>query len=625
MMTLRRQQMAARLRALCGPAFARLDRAMILLLGLVSYANSLAVPMQFDDDAAVRISTDFTIDPYSFDGFIRKARWFTDLTFDLNRRLHGEQVLGFHLCNLAIHLAAALVIYLLVQRAITALRETFRIAADDGGTAFSCRFIPFATAALFVCHPIQTQAVTYIAQRYTSLATLLYVSSLLAYLTARRAVGEARPLQARLWGGVCLLLALAAMKSKENAFTLPLMMAAFEAALFRGELLKKRLFMLLGAALLLVIPLQLLYTHGTENPANLLGRMATATAETHAITRGDYLLTQFRVVATYLRLLLLPLGQNLDYDYPVSHTLFEPSVCAALLLHLALAGLAVALFSRSRRCLASAAPETGIALRLAALGIGWFYLALSVESSVMPIRDVLVEHRLYLPSIGFFMTLAAGGAALVSRRPRYRRVAWCVTALLCGALAAATIARNRIWGDPLTLWRDVVTKSPHKARPRHTVGFLSIKRMRLEEALPQLVRAVELEPDNEKYRITLNAALSLFTRYRGRCSAGIEYQKTADMVDPAFAKPWSAVSYNNLGLAYEHLGNPYLAQENYRKALVLNPALDYAWYNLALVAARRLDTATAAEALKMLAPLNAPLEQAARRVIREKQGGYPLL
>ena len=595
---------------------------IILLLGIVSYANSLDVPLQLDDDPAVRIVNNLDGGLYNLQGFIRRARWFTDITFALNRRLHGEQVLGYHLLNLAIHLSSAGVIYLFIRRAIEALRQTFMNSGEDQSSAFLQRFIPFTAAALFVCHPVQTQAVTYIAQRYTSLTTLLYVSSLLSYLLARLSLAEEpRRHPVWLWGSASFLLALLAMKSKEIAFTLPLMAVAVEAALFRGRTLKNRFFLALVAGLLLVIPLQLVYMHGAGNPENLLQNIQSAATETRNISRTDYLLTQFRVVATYLRLLILPINQNLDYDYPVYHSLLDPAVLAALLLHIALAGLALLLFMRSQRLLTSGTPSAGIATRIACLGIFWFYLALSVESSVIPIRDVIYEHRIYLPSVGFFMAVAAGLAGFAACRQRYRTLFRAVIGLLCIVLTAGTIARNRTWSSEMALWQDALEKSPNKARPHYSVGLLYYRKFLPEKALPHLVRALELDPARQKHWNTLNAAVSIIDRYAGRCAAGGEYHT----IEPEERQAWMANSYNNLGLAYEYLGNRYLAGENYRKALTFNPSLDLAWYNLALLAARQKDTAAVATSLERLGAINPQLGRDAAKAIREEAHSVQLV
>jgi tetratricopeptide (TPR) repeat protein len=382
------------------------------------------------------------------------------------------------------------------------------------------------------------------------------------------------------------------------------------ALLFWGRLLKNGLFLAMAAGLLLVIPLQLIYSHSMGNPGDLLHTIQSATTETGTISRSDYLLTQVRVVATYLRLLVLPVNQNLDYDYPVYHSLFDPPVLAALLLHITLAGLAVILFIRSRRQTENGDPASAIRMRLACLGILWFYLALSVESSLVPIRDVIYEHRVYLPSVGFFMVIAAGFSAC---RPRDRKVLTGVAVLICFVLTAGTIVRNRRWSDEMALWQDTLLKSPNKARPNYSVGLLYYRRYMPEKALPRLVRALELDPARPKHWDTLNAAISIIKGYEGRSSAGREYQT----VPPTEMTAWLANSHNSLGLAYEYLGNRYLARENYRKATSLDPSLDLAWYNLALLSAHQNDIPSMASSLRSLKAVNPKLEALALKTIHE--------
>lgn len=587
---------------------------IIFLLGIASYINSLDVPLQVDDRLTIRVSISLNNDLYSLQGFMRKARWFADLTFAMNRRLHGEQVLGYHLVNLAIHLSAAGVIYLFVQRSIEALKQSFRVQEHDDCGIFLQHFIPFMTAALFVCHPVQTQAVTYISQRYTSLATLLYLSSLLTYVLARLySADAAKKAHVWSWGSACFLLAILAMKSKEIAFTLPLMMLVLECALFRGQLLKNRLYLASCAVMLLFIPLQMFYTQGYAVSENVFHQINAATTETVTISRSDYLLTQFRVVATYLRLLIVPINQNWDYDYPVYHSLSDPAVLAALLLHITLAGTAVALFIHSQRRLTSGSPVAGILMRIASLGICWLYLALSVESSLIPIRDVIFEHRIYLPSVGFFLAVTAGIAGIAASRQHSLTGLWTAMALLCLIFTATTVARNRIWSDEITLWQDVVEKSPDKARSRQALGALYLKRNMTEKAIVHFVRGVELDPGWDISWRNVNLAISAMDIYRGRGTSGIQYFATDLLINPLYRTPWSAISFNNLGLAYEYLGNQYLARENFQKAVTVNPSLDMAWYNLLLTAAHQGDMSTVELSLKKLKTLNPLLEQAAAK------------
>jgi len=149
--------------------------------------------------------------------------------------------------------------------------------------------------------------------------------------------------------------------------------------------------------------------------------VSNSTRDTQDISRFDYLITQSRVIMTYLRLLIFPINQNFDYRYPIYHSLFDFPVMISSIAILSIIGLSVYLFYLSR-------PETYMSqsdtlnmefsgLRLVSFGIIWFFVTLLVESSIIPIRDVIVEHRIYLPSIGFFIVVVSFADYMIKHSP----------------------------------------------------------------------------------------------------------------------------------------------------------------------------------------------------------------
>lgn len=596
-----------------------LQRALILLTGIVAYGNAFTVPMQFDD---------FTSIGGAFENFSRggfglfspgASRWVADATFAFNKYLHGLQVGGFHAMNLAIHLGAALCVYALLKHMVAAADEA--TPKDTAPPAFIANFIPFGSALLFVSHPIQTEAVTYIAQRYTSLAALFYLLSLYCYFCARKrmVLSPMAPLLSKtlIWWLTCVLFAVCAMKSKQTGITLPIMMIILELACYRGYLVRKAAFALLMLGLLAIVPLQELSSRNTNSGRSITQMVQKASSESTTISRYSYFLTEQRVEATYLRLLLFPVNQNLDYDYPVFTSIKDWPVLCSLFLHLLLVGAALYLLIRSQRFSDSMARTTIMTMRLTGIGIVWFYVTLAVESSFIPISDVIFEHRLYLPSIGFFMAATAGVGWLAAHRPWLQRSAWSLVLIVATVLTAATIARNKVWGTELSLWQNVLEKSPNKARPRSYVGMYFGKKMMLDKAIQNFVRAIELDGDNDRYRIYLNHALVMVAGFEKRASSGIRYQSNLESVDESQFDPWLAVSYNNLGLAYEYLHNPVLAKKHYYTAIALNPNLDLAWFNLALMAAGNHDTEAYKQAVNKLEALNPAL----RKSLPEQPGG----
>jgi tetratricopeptide (TPR) repeat protein len=585
-----------------------LQLSVILLTGIIAYCNSLNGPFHFDD---LGITDKYYLWPRAF---TPSARQFADLTFVLNHLLNGQQVFGFHLVNMIVHLAAALALYGLASSVLSALSLTHSRPAepDTSRTEFLRRFIPFAAALIFVCHPIQTQAVTYIVQRYTTMAALFYFGSVMVFIRARTATLEKRSL-VHIWTltFLTLLLGIIAMRCKEIAYTLPLMLIVAEVFLFRGLLLKNRVFVGFMAVLFLAPLVQRLAQHGLGGLDDLFYSIQHSTKEELTYSRSDYLFTQFRVIVSYLRLLILPINQNLDYDIPLQRSFYALPVLASLAVHISLLLVSALLFIRSRRLFLSGDRHTGICLRLISFGIVWFYLSLMIESSFIPILDVMFEHRLYLPSGGAFLATASMAAILAASRVSRRRAAWIALAAVCCVLTVATIQRNRLWNNDLLLWEDTARKSPNKPRVLANLAASYIREQMPEKALPPLLRSIELAPGLTDSLSFLGYVLDLIGTYGGRYDNGKRFIIGSRTVDMRYYNSWFANTRNNLGLAYEHAGNLEMALRHYETAVALSPGFDLAWYNIYLTAARLQDRQRATAALETLKKLNPELARKA--------------
>jgi tetratricopeptide (TPR) repeat protein len=207
-------------------------------------------------------------------------------------------------------------------------------------------------------------------------------------------------------------------------------------------------------------------------------------------------LTQFRVIVTYLRLMFFPVNQNLDYDYPTYSTFFTPPVYLSFLLLAAIFAFALWLLFISRSKADSRDHGKLAGLRLIAFGILWFFLTLSVESSLIPIRDLIMEHRLYLPFFGISAALATAFFLLVEKLagPSTRTPLLIGSAALVLVLAVTAFQRNHVWGDPVRLWKDVASKSPGKARPVNNLGMALENAGDRAEAMKTFARAIKLDP-----------------------------------------------------------------------------------------------------------------------------------
>lgn len=547
------------------------------------------------------------------------SRRTADATFALNHLLHGTEVTGYHLVNLAIHLATALTIYFFVSSALKTLRSDAKRASDQPG--FCEQFVPLATAMLFVVHPLQTQAVTYIAQRYTSLATLFYLLATLTYIKARHTWESRRALRStRILASASLAAGLLAVTSKQIAATLPLVLIWLELFLFRGRLFNRRFFIVCAASATLMTAILITIWHD-RSLSDMLVWLDQATSEDQTASRQTYALTQTRVIITYLRLLFLPLGQNLFHEVASSTSPLALPVVASLSVHIALIFGASLLYRASIRHTHCDDGQAKAMQRLAALGIIWFYTTMLVESSIFPITDVMFEHRIYLPSIGFFLTIVSL-AALAAQSGHIRaRTCWVVFSAVIVVLGVATFTRNQLWSDPLQFRLETVRKTPRKDLALVNLADEYMLRNMPEKALPLFVQALELSPYYmTTTKIQLGMTLQRFNIDRQRYTTGEEI-----IVDREFKRrvvlnreeelKLQVIMYNNLGLAREYLGEPAMAKEHYRSAITINPDYDLAWYNLGLLAAAQGDKGLAVYALAQLKRLNSTREQALARIL----------
>ena len=420
--------------------------AVLLAAIYAGYARALDGELQFDDVRGIaenKLIKDFSL--FLQPGMLTRLHVLTDLTAALNYRTTALAVRPYHLVNLALHLAAVVATFAL---ALLLLR---RIAWPA----------PFATAwlaaALFGLHPMQTEAVTYIYQRAEVLASLLYLLGLLLALSAEE---QKTALRQRAAAAGALFVFALAWTAKPVAVTFPAVLVLCTLAFpppGPGSAIRR-----VARTLPFWVSTALLAAQLLSGP---LHGNSEGGFDVPTMTPLQYFLTQPRVVLTYLRLLLWPAGQNVDWDFPVSRSLLEPRTALALAAVLGLLCFAAWLWRRSDGGKHPAA-------RIGAFGIFWFFILLAPTSTVVPILDVIAEHRTYLASFGLSFAAAAAGVQVAGRFGRRGLAAASAAALAaCIALGVALHRRNAVWESAVSMWTDVVAKSPAKARGHMNLGF----------------------------------------------------------------------------------------------------------------------------------------------------------
>ncbi|MCG6551647.1 MAG: tetratricopeptide repeat protein [Candidatus Magnetominusculus sp. LBB02] len=557
--------------------------SVIAAFCLIIYSNSFKAPFMFDDytniieKSVIRDIGQYK-DSYTLISPKANRRFVPVLTFALNYKLGGLDVAGYHVFNLIVHVLCALAVYCLTALILRLNGASFPYL-DSGLTALF-------TALLFAVHPVQTSAVTYIVQRYTSLATLFSLICLIAYIKSR--MTDSKALRYTLYA-CSVFTSIVAMRSKEIAFTIPVIAALFEFMFFDGKIGKRTLYLLPLMLTMLIIPVSILANKApaAANAATLvmnpgLVDSTMKIASPTDMTRAEYLFTEFRVIITYLRLLFVPVRLNLDYDYPVIKSFFRLEALSSFLT-LAMV-FASAIYLRRRA-------------RVYSFGVLWFFIALSVESSVMPIKDVINEYRLYYPSVGFFIALMSVVAWIVQGR---RAKMYAITALsaIVVVFCVMTLLRNEVWADRVRLWEDTVMKSPNKARPHYNLGYDYLRQGKVAEAASQFQTAIMLKPD---FADAYNNLGDIYAS-QGSMDAALDAFKKAVLADPAFA-----VAYNNIGTIYDERGQFDEAAENYRAAVKLNRFYVDARLNLGnllLKANRASEAAVEFQEVLSIAPYN---------------------
>jgi tetratricopeptide (TPR) repeat protein len=257
--------------------------------------------------------------------------------------------------------------------------------------------------------------------------------------------------------------------------------------------------------------------------------------------------------------------------------------------------------------------QLGVLQRLASLGIVWFYVTMMVESSIFPITDVIFEHRIYLSSVGFCLTAAAVTAMAGCSGTAGFKKAWSLFAVICVVLGGLTISRNQVWSNTLMLWQDTVRKSPNKDL---AVANLAGEYMRLNmpgKALPLFVRALELnQVQLTDTKVYLGKALQCLEIDGSRFTTGEEITSQVEhtgrvTLDRKEKNRLQSIMKNNMGLAYEYLGEAVKAKLSFRAALMINPEYDLAWYNLGLISIKSGDKEQAVKAQLQLEKLNPSL------------------
>ena len=431
---------------------------LVVLATLAAYSDSFGVPFVIDDVPSIARNTSIRGLPHLSEWWSPPAastvsgRPILNASFAINYCISGYEVWSYHLFNLAIHFGCGALIFLIV---CSTLRRIHGAAGPD----------PILTAAiasgLWLVHPLQTEAVTYLVQRAESLSTLFYLASFYGFI---------RYIDGRPWGAVAsIVLLIAGVLTKEIVATAPVLFLLYDYAFVTGSVKraveKHWRYYACSLSSWIAIAATVLVTRGRN------GTVAFGTE----IGPLDYALTETWAILRYLELAVLPVGQIFPYEAAsvTSMGVIAPCLVAVATL------LAFSVYLVVRR------PRIGFLLC-------GFFIILAPTSSFIPIvTETVAEHRMYLP-LGICTTIAA---LLLIRLPLWATGAVSTTILIF--LAGATFARNRVYASPMSILADAESKQPNAADFANYYALELVGAGDLRDAEAMLRHSISVHPTTQ--------------------------------------------------------------------------------------------------------------------------------
>lgn len=521
-----------------GPVLGALAAGLAVLV----YLDALRNPFVYDDyrtvvdNASIRHLWDLRA---VFRSSV--SRPVVNLSYAVDYAAWGLEPFGYHVTSLLLHVLNVVLLFGLTRVAV-------RDARAAGRTTLEPDVAAFATAALFAVHPVLTEAVAYVSGRSEVLCATLFLT---AFLGMRHGLVSGRSR----WLVVGGLLWALAVGAREVAVALPVVLLGYDRLLLAGDQAATRR--------------RLRRVHAPLLGLMVLGGVARLIVFLRVEAAGvpvapwQYLLMQLGVVWRYLGLLAAPLDQSVVHSVREVTTPLDPAALAA---GAALVGVAALAYRVRRR------------VPLVSLGTLWFFVLLAPSSTLIPLNEAMAEHRLYLASYGFFLVAVegvGGGLAWLTARGICLTFALRATvALVLLALTTLTVARNAVWGDPLTLWLDATRKAPDTWLPHYGVGEALRTRGNCAAAVPAYAEALRLRPEEPLTYTNLGACLVEL----GRLEDARRVFLRALEVDPA-----SARMHVNLGVVAARTGDVEEARRHFADAIARNPGYVLARRHLAVL------------------------------------------
>src|SRR3989339_332192 len=531
---------------------------LVVIATIIVYHNSLNAPFIFDDIPKIVENPDIQqlsnlktklIYKYSENNKVFErndpSRPLVYLTFTLNYYFGKLNPFGYHLFNLIIHIFNAILVFFLAKKIISGIYEKGSTplenvnnkiggkpcGASGGSKSPFCNNVrelysltgltlfPFLVSLLFAIHPINTNTVTYIFSRSDLLATFFYISSVLLFIKATDKnlpiLKSFNPLY--ILSLICFILAIF---SKQIAVTLPAIILIYDYIFINNYKISK-----VKEGLYYHIPYWLLFIGYLAFRYFYFGGIGDIEAE-FTRDRYSYLIIQPYIILKYLKLLFIPIGLSIHH-FVNPLKLLELRTIISFLSLIVIFYVIYLIYKKKTNT-----------SKLILFSILWFFIILSPTSSIFPTTSPLVENRLYLSGIGFFIILVFVYFSIFKSFKLSNIIIFpiCIYILLLGY---CTIKRNYLYQYPLLLWQNVILQYPNNTIAHNSSGNLLFNLKRYEEAEREYREAIRTNANYAEAYYNLGLLLKNTKRYE---EAEKEYRKAIE-ISPNYIE-----AHNNLGV-----------------------------------------------------------------------------
>ena len=549
----------------------------IITVVFIAYANSLQNDFVWDDEFLVRdnafirsfshIKDIFTSYLASSSGNVNNFyRPIQDLSYMTDYFLWGYDPKGFHLTNVLLHAICAVLVYILFLRILSDYKA------------------PFLTAVLFGIHPINTEAVTYVAGRADSLYLLFFLLSFILFLKTVQSLERHSKMEYGLYI-LSLFCYFLSILSKEIGIILPLILILYHAVFLKNSPVH-------AAGRKLYLPyfvIFVLYLFLRKTALDFSSFSPSFAMAKYPLYQR--MLTTSKAIAVYLRLLILPFGLHMERNVKVARSLFEPGAFSSLLILVVIFFGVLKAYKKDLKSIFFASM--------------WFFAGLLPVSNIVPINSFIAEHWVYLSAIGVF-AIAGMGMVRLLKSGHFFKI---MSILVCiGAVffyIFLTIDRNKDWRDEVTFFKDTIKYAPNNERLHLNFGNTYLEHGMKREALEEYKRAIELRPNNDIAYANIGSVYIS----EGRLNEARINTEKALSINPRFPQ-----ALFNLGVIYHSTGNMKAAEESYEKALELHPDFLNCHMNLASLYLKKGEIEEAKKHWREALRIN-PNEKEARRYL----------